>query len=215
MAQNPQNKWERLDWLQGDPAAPRPPLSSERIQYRPPPPAARTEIDYRPPIGRIVLGVVLSCVGGLFMAHEARTNDRGMIINGLIELSPHGATVLKWVVSAALFALGAGLLLLVPRGLIRRQIVLDADSITIPSHGLSRRQHRIEREDIRGVQVTQYYKMRYLRIRHHGGVRAINSTWLPHEEDLDTILKWLDAARRTRPTPPASAPAATVPESRP
>jgi len=189
MATEPGGKWEKLDWLKGDgPAAAPGPVGWAR--QRPP---ERVEIAYGPSAGKLVLGVLFFGCVAAFMAHAARTNDRGLILGGLIELSTPWATVFYWVISAAGVAFVLLMLLLVPRCLVRRHIVLEKDAITIPSRTPSRRVYRIARGDIRDVSVRQYRHLRYVKIYHAGGVRPINSTWLPHEWDLDVILEWLRA----------------------
>ena len=190
MAQEPQNKWAQLDWLKGD-GRPPAPLPADRVQYRAP---ERVEIEYRPPVGRLLLAMLFFAACGLFGAHQARTNDRGLIISRLIELSPAAATAFWGVLCVLSFGFVAAALGMFPRSFVRRHIVLEADAITIPTPGLNRRVYRIPREDIRSVSVQHFQKMRYVKFRHHGGVRPINSTWLPHEGDLDRILKWLDAS---------------------
>ena len=189
MATEPGSKWEKLDWLKGDgPAGATGPVGWAR--QRPP---ERVEIAYGPSAGKLVLGVLFFGFVAAFMAHEARTNDRGLILGGLIELSTPWATVFYWVISATGVAFVLLALLLVPRCLVRRHIVLEKDAITIPSRTPSRRVYRIARGDIRDVSVRQYRHLRYVKIYHAGGVRPINSTWLPHEWDLDVILEWLRA----------------------
>ena len=193
------NRWEQLDWLKGD--GPSPPPRAGMPTPEPP----RTEIDYRPPVGKLLLGAALAVLGAIFMGHLAQTNDCGLIINGIVELSSSGATWFYWAVGGVMLAFVVAALLLVPRSMVRRPIVIESDSITLPSRGYSRRTYRIGRDDIRAVTVTQYQKMRYIKIHHLGGVRPINSTWLPHEGDADTILRWLEAGQRPAARPPSPA----------
>ncbi len=54
------------------------------------------EYPYRPkPLNMLGSGLLFAA-GGLFMAHQALTNDRGLIIEHLIRLSPLGTTIFFW-----------------------------------------------------------------------------------------------------------------------
>lgn len=183
-----ENKWDRLEWLRGDPNGPQPaPLPASGM----PPASAAREIPYRPSLGKPLLAMVFFGVCAVIMAHEAQTNDRGVVLNGLVELSTSGATVFYWVICGLSLGLVATALFFgLPQLLIPRRIVLEPDAITIPGWGFSRKHYRIPREEVRGVHLSSYQKIRMLKIIHVGGSKTINSSMMPHDGDMDTVLAW-------------------------
>lgn len=195
MTQGQGSKWDRLEWLRGDgPVAP----AARRAGPEDLPQAVR--IPYRPGLGRIVLAVVFFGACAAFLRNEARTNDRGLVINGLVELSVSGATVFYWVLCGSSVALVAAAVFVgLPQWFIPRFVVLEPDAITIPGWGLSTRHYRIPRCDIRGVHVSSYRKYRFLKVLAVGGTRSINSGMLPLEGDFDVILGWFQSSRERVP----------------
>ena len=183
-----QNKWAKLSWLKGDGASP-PPPSTDRAQPERP---KSITLDYRPPPGKLGVVIVACAAAALFMQHVAATNDRGLIINGLIHLGPEGATIFYWcaaIVSAACAAWC--LLVFVPQVFIRRQIVLEEDAITLPGTGFSTKGYRIPWDEIEGATRRTYQKVTYLKVRHRGRRFAVNSAWLPSNLDVETIETYL------------------------
>ena len=96
----PQDKWAKLDWLKGD-GAPPPLQSTARTQPERP---KRVTLEYKPPPGKLGVVIVVCVAAALFMQDVAATNDRGLVINGLIHLGTRSATIFyrcAGIVSAA------------------------------------------------------------------------------------------------------------------
>src|SRR5437763_1577389 len=91
------------------------------------------EYDYRPKWMIIVLCAMFFRAGALVLGTKANGNDRGLVINGIIELSADSATVFYWVLTALSlgFVAAAGFLAVV-RLAIHQRIVFNEASITIP-----------------------------------------------------------------------------------
>lgn len=145
------------------------------------------------PWGKLALGVIFFGAGALFMHHRAATNDRGLIINGLIELGVHGAKIFYW----SLAALSAAFVVVcifygMPQLLIRRRITMDEDAITLPARGFSAAHYRIPWGEIESVSRSTYEKMTFLKIRHRGRRFSVNSTWLPSNGDIEIIERFID-----------------------
>jgi hypothetical protein len=190
------NKLAHLDWLRTDTAAASHPAAAR--------PSGTMEIPYRPALGKTALAAVFFGFGAVIMGHAARTNDRGLILIRLIELSVSGAAIFYWVICYVCLAFVAvAVLFALPQAFIPRRILLEPDAITVPGWGFSTRHYRIPRDEIRGASVSSYHKYRFLKITTLGGSKTINSSMLPHEGDFDVIVNWLDgpAARQTPPAP--------------
>lgn len=145
--------------------------------------------------------VLLMCGVALWLGWHASTNDRGLVIEQLIRLSPAGATVLYWVGAGfmALVALLVGYHTLGNAIVGRRATIeLTSESIIVPVYGWSARELRISYEDIRAMSIGQTFGDRSLTIVHPGGKHTIWSDQLPDEESFDTIHKMLTA--RVEPT---------------
>ena len=80
-------------------------------------------------------------LGGLFfgacaavLGHEASTNTRGLILNGIIELSPSGASTFYWVLAAlsTLFVLVAGWMIVTTLVHGVPDVVLTNEGISFP-----------------------------------------------------------------------------------
>ena len=186
MTQQSENKWDKLDWLKGSEQAPAAPA--------PPSPTKATTIVYKPPLGTFILGIILCPLAGWFMMHLAQTNDRGLNIEGIIHLGVVGAARFYWAMSGICFAATAMFVFFgIPQLFIRRQIVLEDDVMTLPGWGFSSKHYCVPVREIEWVKTSKYDKYRFLKIRHAGKSHAVNSTWLPHDGDFDTILQWLQA----------------------
>jgi hypothetical protein len=87
---------------------------------------AGKEYDYRPPWKGIVFCALFFGAGALVLAAKANGNDRGLIINGIIELSPGAATVFYWALAGlgVAFVAGAGVLA-IDRLTLHRRIALS------------------------------------------------------------------------------------------
>ena len=55
------------------------------------------QYEYKANLPTLLLGVLLFGVAALFFSYKAQSNVRGLIINGIITLSPEGATIFWWV----------------------------------------------------------------------------------------------------------------------
>src|SRR5258708_29914814 len=91
------------------------------------------QFDYRPKWTVIILCALFFGACALVLGAKANANDRGLIINGIIELSAGGATVFYWVLAALSigFVVIAGFFAIVLLT-IHQRITLTNTSITIP-----------------------------------------------------------------------------------
>lgn len=114
----------------------------------------------------------LACAGGL--AQQASTNDKGAIIEHLIELNTSQATVFYWVLAA--FSVGMVIIAFV--GLVSAYskpvfIELTENSITIPKH-LWGQEQQIAFTDITDLAVQKVQRQVFLYIYHSTTQGAIS-----------------------------------------
>ena len=180
--------WSKLDWLKtnqlSDARTGSLPASDESAHE----PAAELRLPYRPKPGGTIVCLLLAGAMAWGMWEFAATNDRGLVVEGIFHVSPANATRIYQAL-AALVGVGVvlGVIFGVPRSFMRREIVLDYASITVPSNGLKLKQHRIEFAQITGMRLTKLHGQRFLKLIHSGGSRTINVNWLAGDGDLDAI----------------------------
>lgn len=150
--------------------------------------------EYRPKPLTMALAALFFAACGAFMAHEAANNDRGLILNGVIELSARGATIFfvcLVVLSAAFVAGGvAGVI----AGFVRPSYVtLTASELSAPRSPFSRRPTIIPLADVQGLELQQVQGQRFLNVRHRGGKLSINRAFLPDATAFDALCEALAA----------------------
>jgi hypothetical protein len=174
-----QSKWERLTWIR--PTEYVPPQRDDKVVFK-----------YRLGWPKFLIATAATAVATWFCANLASSNDRALSIEGVIHLSPFGATVFWWVVAAVC---GLGTLMFLYFGLWQvvgdRRITLDEESITFPTLRLSRHVHRVRAIEITSYTVRYYRQYTYLTIWRGRRLFTVNSRWLPVEDDIVTIIGWL------------------------
>src|SRR5262245_11917941 len=91
------------------------------------------QYNYRPKWAIIIFCALFFGACALVLGAKANGNERGLIINGIFELSAEGATVFYWVLAALSvgFVVISGFLAIV-RLMVHQRIALSATCITIP-----------------------------------------------------------------------------------
>lgn len=159
---------------------------------------AHREFAYRPQWGVLIASGLICGIGGYFFQAEAASNDRGLIINGIIELSTSGATTFYLVFSWLLFALVTPVaFLLIARLLNPQTLVLADDGLYLPKRPWSREPTLIRYGDIRGVLAYEINGQQLLDITHAGGVQHVPRALFESAQEFDEFTREL--ARR-RPT---------------
>lgn len=138
------------------------------------------------------LGVLMALVMGgaaLFMASSAKTNDAGLILNG-IRFSPQGATIIYWCLAAASAAFSAVGVFWVATLISARRLTLTltATEFSVP---MGRRLIVVPLSDIEGFDVLKEKKERLLTIYHAGGKLAILQSSLPDAAAFDEVCSAL------------------------
>ncbi len=146
------------------------------------------EYDYRPKWTMIVLCALFFGACALVLGAKANGNDRGLIINGIIELSAGSATVFYWVLAALSigFVVVAGFLAFI-RLTVHQRITLGETSITIPRSRWSSEETVVSFNDILDLSTSEVSGQRFLTIVYRGGKFALTASMLPRKADYDEI----------------------------
>jgi hypothetical protein len=121
-----------------------------------------------------IFGSLFFGVCAAFFVHSALTADRGVDINGIVELGVGGARVFYWVLAflSACFVVVAIAAAVFYRG-GTRAIVLDDDAIALPGPMWRPAPRRIAYADIVSLQRQDISGQTLLQIVHRGGKAGI------------------------------------------
>ena len=124
----------------------------------------------------------------------ALTDNRGMIINGIIPLSPFGAKVFYWILAAASFAfvIGAGFLAFVRLTNPQRIAVTD-DGMLFPAGRWTGRECHVPFRSVTAVKQVEVHGQVFLYVYAEGLRYTVLRDMLPGKRDFDEIVSLLGA----------------------
>ena len=153
---------------------------------------------YKPKVWVLLLSGLFFAGCAVVLGTMAAGNDRGMLINRVIELDTGGATALLWVLTACSVAFvamaGVGIATAFGEG---RELVLDEAGITVPARFSSNRT-TVRYQDMTDLALRRVQGQRFLEIRHRSGKVTIAAGMLPDgafDEVVDEIGRRVHAAR--------------------
>lgn len=147
---------------------------------------------YRPKPGRMLIVVIFFGAGALLLAHEALTNDRGLILNGIIHFGMEGATVFYWCVAGVCGAFAAGGLMATLFGLFSNQSVsLSETELSAPKHILSLENTVVPLSNIVRLELQSIRNLHFLNVYHRGGKLTIAEANLPDTVAFGIICEHL------------------------
>src|SRR5258708_35502731 len=148
------------------------------------------QFDYRPKWTVIILCALFFGACALVLGAKANGNDRGLIINGIIALSPGGATIFFWVLTALsiAFVVIAGFLAIV-RVTFHQRIAFTDKCLMIPRSRWSRQQVTVPFGDVLELSQSEVSGQRFLKIVYQGGKFTLTASMLPKKEDFDEICQ--------------------------
>lgn len=153
------------------------------------------EYPYHPSIKMLVLAVIGFAAAGLFLAHTAETNDQGLIIDRVIELSPQNATIFYWVLASLAGGFVAiGLLAMAELSFASEKPVLrlTRDEVIIPPYLFRREPRNILYRDITSLSVRDVGRQQFLYIHHGDRKKApINREWLPDKAAYAAVVGFI------------------------
>jgi hypothetical protein len=124
-----------------------------------------------------------------FCFYKTATNGRGLVLNGILEFSPAGATAFycSLGVASALFVLCA--LVAVIHGVVKRPVLILADDqITVPSGFLTRREKCIVLSSVTGASVQKISNQLFLTVWSADEEVSIARRMLPSQDAFDRIV---------------------------
>ena len=147
-------------------------------------------IELQRPYPLLALAALMFLGCGWFFIHDAETNDRGLVINGLIHLGTDGADTFYVVMAVLSIAMGVmgvvGIVSLAVRKDFR--VVLGKKGITLPYGPVWRqRNEKVPYDAIVGVSLHPAGKPSMLHIETKSGRRYITARYLPTEWSLQAV----------------------------
>ena len=151
---------------------------------------------YRPKVSSTVFGVLLFGAAAFVLGDAAQTNDRGLVINGLIRLAPGEATIFYWCMTA----IGAAFVVLIAAVLLWSQffpqrVTLTANEFAAPRSRFAMTPTVLRLYDIQRMGIKVIRKKRSLQLVHPWGELGIHESWLPSEADFDTLCHAIENRR--------------------
>jgi hypothetical protein len=146
------------------------------------------EYRYKPKPWVMLATMLFFAAAGAFLAMEAFTNERGLVIQRIIHLSPQGATITYWCLAGicALFAI-VGLAGFIA-GLVSRQYLrLTMTEISAPKFAWSRTHTIVRLKEITDISVQSVQNQRFLNLRYPGGKLSITQSFLPTPAAFEEI----------------------------
>ncbi len=155
---------------------------------------------YKPKITTMAFGVLLFGACGVWGYQMATTNDRGLVVDGLIRLDVGLATVFLWGIFIAAVAMTVVGLLAVVKGMTStHSLVMDDTTIRFPKWGLGNRIVTIRYADIVAMNILKVKSTRMLMIKYAGGSASIGQGMLPSPDIFnkvcDTLAERVESAR--------------------
>ena len=135
---------------------------------------------YKPKPGKMFAAFFFFGAGTVILAYRAFTNERGLILNGLIHFDPDGATRFYWCITALSAGMALLGLMLVLIGLTSNQLLSLSDTeLSAPKWLLSPANTIVPLSSIRRLEVKTVHKLHFLSVYHTGGKLTIQAQKLP------------------------------------
>jgi hypothetical protein len=153
---------------------------------------------YLPRLVPMLLAVIFFGICLVFYSVRAANNDRGLIINGLIELGTDGATtfyVVCAVLSAAFVLMGSWALTVRLRG--PSYLVLDTHQLSVPSR-FGRAARVVPYASMREIKLLTVHRQSMLQIVTDNGKVTIAGIMLASDAQLHEVGAALARARAAR-----------------
>jgi hypothetical protein len=143
---------------------------------------------YRPRWTAIVFVGAFFALCALVLGARASDNRRGVIINGIIELGPEGATNFYYTLCAGSVGFViASIFMVYHRLAFQQRLVFGSAAMTVPVSRWSRATKQIAYRDIQGVSITAVSGQTFLYVHHVGGKYAIVASMLPSQEAFEEV----------------------------
>lgn len=151
------------------------------------------EYEYKPSWLIILLCGGMFGLATVFFGVRANSNDRGLIINRVVELSENEATIFYWVFCFLSFCFVAiTIALTVHRLKFRQRIALTPTGIIVPASRWSADEKHIEYKNISALSESNVSGQTFLYLFHSDGKYIINRSMLPSKKLYREIVELLE-----------------------
>ncbi len=166
---------------------------------------AHREFAYTPRWGVTIACATFFGICGFVIRAEAASNDRGLNINGIVELSAREATTFYWILSWLSFGFVAfAALMLIIRVLNPQKLVLTHDGLYAPKWAWSRTPTFIAYQDVVAVSSFAVSGQEFLKIVHVGGKQNVTASLLESKDAFEEFCQELSRRLPTRGGPAAT-----------
>lgn len=148
------------------------------------------EFPYRMhPLAALLAIVFFGACLGLFV-WLAATNEVGLILNGVIELGPTGATIFYVVLGV----LSGGFVVAGLLGLVAPEhtLLIGADQATIPCGPMLRKQTVVRFAEVSRVTVSEAQGTRLFTLHHPGGKTSVSNRFLKGRGTFKEVTRLLE-----------------------
>jgi hypothetical protein len=136
---------------------------------------------YKPAIRTLLPCVLFFGCGAYYLQHMASSNDRGLILDGILRFDVHGASQFYSFMAALSFVMAASALIGIFWSFVSdAELRITEVDLYLPQGFLHQEIRKIPFESIEQVQLLQRKKHRFLEIYSDGKKARINQTWLPN-----------------------------------
>jgi hypothetical protein len=150
------------------------------------------EFEYKPRWTTILACGAFFSLCAVVLGIKAANNGGGLLINGIIELGPAGATIFYWVLTAGSVGFVAAAVLIAYHRLMYRQRLAFSQSALIgPASRWSQQEREIAYRDICELSTVTVSGQRFLYITHLGGKYTISASLLPSKAAFEEICELL------------------------
>jgi len=147
------------------------------------------EFSYQPKLSVVFFASLMFGAAAVFFTYLASTNQQGLIIVNIIELSAKGATVFLWVLTAlSLVMVALAFFSLINCFRHKRFVLVTRESISAPKSGISSKIVCVKFADIQKMSVENIFTTRILTIKHAQGKLAIPNSMIPGLHAFDNLL---------------------------
>jgi hypothetical protein len=150
------------------------------------------EYPYKPSWMTIVCLGVFFGLCSVGFGYLASNNQRGLIINGLIEFSPENATLLYWLLwfVCVSFVVLAGVVAIM-RVVLPQRVVVTQTALILPKSRWSSEEISIQYQAIISLATSEVSGQRFLHVAHSSGKHYVNSSFLPSKAAFEEICEML------------------------
>ncbi|WP_158681376.1 hypothetical protein [Pseudoalteromonas sp. T1lg88] len=143
---------------------------------------------YKPKLFVAILCILFFGIFSYFTGQVASENDRGLILNRVIEFSATGASIFYWAITGLFGVLSIlGAVLLFKGVTSKNELVLTDEYIQAPKSGISNKIVTVKYENIENITEQKVQKNLFLNIFHDGGKLTLVSSVLPKKEDFEYV----------------------------